>query len=151
MSIKVIIVRNFPIKDMPFLLFGRNVIICLTNNSYFPNLPVAAAALTPLGDGYESAILAAKKGGGGTVEARKQKRFLFQQALILDEGYVAAQIALAPPEQQAAMQASSGFPAKKPSTYTKQAYTVENVLPTGNAEVDVKAQGRHGTGMYAHQ
>jgi hypothetical protein len=151
MATKVTPVKDFSDNDDDFLDFSENVATCLTNNTYFPNPPVTAAQLTQLNSAYSAAIDVAKKGGKGTVTARKQQRTLVETAHIQDEAYVTAMIAVAPPALAATMLASSGYHQKKASTRSKPPYAATRGAVAGDVVLNVKALGRHGTLQYCHQ
>jgi hypothetical protein len=151
MARKIIVAGNFPGPSKRFIAFATKVANGLKGNNNFASPPVTAAALLVLIAALVAADEAVDNKVPGAVADRQAKRAKVEAALQLDEAYVQTIVQAASPEDGANMLESSGYPAKKPSSFAKAGYAVTKGGVEGSALIRIKTIGRHGTIMYCHQ
>jgi hypothetical protein len=151
MANKVILVEDYPGNVQKFIVFAQNVITCWTGNSTFTTPPVTLASVTILINLLVTSAGIATNKTHPAVTDRNNKRAKVETALGLMLGYAQSILDSLSYEDGVAAAASSGFKSKKVSVRTKQAYAITRAENAGNADIDLKALGRHGTVMYFHQ
>jgi hypothetical protein len=135
--------REHPSSVSAVIVYGRHVILVMTNNAWFPSPPIALAVVSSDIDALENAEVATKGRAQGMVQIRNDKLKKVNSDLDLLEAY-AQQIIDSHPDLAETIASSGGMHLRRLPTRNKPVLAAAMTGTPGNVRLDAKAVRRSG-------
>jgi len=131
---------HIPTVGTALLLFGKNLILVLTNNSSFPKIGPLLAQLTKAVADFEAAQAAVHTRALGAIAARNRARAALTVVLRQVRTHI-QQVAETHPDDAESIAQSLGLSLSKPARRTKPPLTVKPGKLSGSVELVARAPG----------